>query len=390
MLESVLGKDLYYSLVEELSLYEIDGKLTLPITKIDIFTEIWHKLKAQLRLKKDVNFDENSFSLKEMRISLSPRANYFLAEDLQKLSKLDEKDLKGTALTSWVEDEDLNLESEVPREGELYFPFLYDKYQLSVLSLIKNKAAIIQGPPGTGKSETISNLLCHLAANGKRVLFVSQKAQALKIVKDKLKNLNIKYFFGYIPNPASSQIGEEDEIDGIAPQLTGLNSYIQKLGYKFHSRRKFIEYTEKDIEDPSILLKETAKEKSKLKNDFQKIIDLQRIFYDLNEELKRLKDYDITISNIPCFEKSFSSSKWQNIKDLQRKIDKTIKEIEQYETKKDKKELDKVFKKIEFTDSQYSKIILELKENLLTDLGKIELLQQNLSFNFFYFRNLNI
>ena len=70
-----------------------------------------------------------------------------------------------------------------------------------MLSLINNKASIVQGPPGTGKSETIANLLCHLAATGKKVLFVSQKTQALKVVKDKLKKLDIKYLFGYVPNP---------------------------------------------------------------------------------------------------------------------------------------------------------------------------------------------
>ena len=128
--------------------------------------------------------------------------------------------MKGTALTSWTEDSELNEESGVPEERELYFPFKYDKFQLRTLTILKNKAAVIQGPPGTGKSETISNLLCHLAASGKKVLFVSQKAQALKVVKDKLKKARVKYLFGYIPNPGSSQLSEQDEEDGIAPQLT--------------------------------------------------------------------------------------------------------------------------------------------------------------------------
>ncbi|MGB2791581.1 MAG: hypothetical protein WBC29_03440, partial [Candidatus Moraniibacteriota bacterium] len=178
ILEPLLGEDLYFRLLEELGEYEINGLLTLPISNTEVFREIWHKIKAQLRLK-DAHFDEESFSLEDVKISLSPKANYFLAEDLAKLAQLPEEALADTALTSWTEDGELNVESSIPYEQELFFPFLYDKYQLSTLSILNNKAAIIQGPPGTGKSETISNILCHLAATGKRVLFVSQKAQAL-------------------------------------------------------------------------------------------------------------------------------------------------------------------------------------------------------------------
>jgi len=250
MLEQVLGEELYFQLLEELGKYEIDGQLTLPLTNLEVFTEIWHKIKAQLKLK-ETNFDEKSFTLDEMKIALSPKANYFLAEDLTKLSKLTEEELSKTALVSWAKDEDLNIERDLPKEKDLFFPFPYDKYQLSTLSIIGNKAAIIQGPPGTGKSETISNILCHLAATGNRVLFVSQKAQALKVVKDKLKKLNIKYLFGYIPNPGSAQIGEDDEEDGIAPQLSALGSHIENLGYKL-STRKIIAENDFGIEEKTV------------------------------------------------------------------------------------------------------------------------------------------
>ena len=251
MLEPILGEDLYFQLLEEMGKYEIEGQFTLPIIDLEIFKEIWHKIKAQLRLK-NANFDEKSFSLEEIKIALSPKANYFLAEDLAKLTQLTKEELSKTALTGWASDDELNIESDTPHEKDLYFPFLYDKYQLSTLSILGNKAAIIQGPPGTGKSETISNILCHLAATGNRVLFVSQKAQALKVVKDKLKKLDVKYLFGYLPNPNSAQIGEEDEADGIAPQLSALGSHIEKLGYKFNARKHLVEYSGDSILSPAI------------------------------------------------------------------------------------------------------------------------------------------
>ena len=43
------------------------------------------------------------------------------------------------------------------------------------------------GPPGTGKSQTITNLLSHAVAAGKRVLFVAEKRAALDVVQRRLE-----------------------------------------------------------------------------------------------------------------------------------------------------------------------------------------------------------
>ncbi len=45
---------------------------------------------------------------------------------------------------------------------------------------------VIDGPPGTGKSQTIANLIAEFLAAGKTVLFVSEKAAALEVVKRRL------------------------------------------------------------------------------------------------------------------------------------------------------------------------------------------------------------
>jgi very-short-patch-repair endonuclease len=52
------------------------------------------------------------------------------------------------------------------------------------LALHRNVA--VQGPPGTGKTHTIRNLICHLMANGKRVLVVAQKEDPLRVLRDGL------------------------------------------------------------------------------------------------------------------------------------------------------------------------------------------------------------
>ena len=45
---------------------------------------------------------------------------------------------------------------------------------------------VVQGPPGTGKTHTIANIVSHYLALGKRVLVTSQKAPALKVLRDGL------------------------------------------------------------------------------------------------------------------------------------------------------------------------------------------------------------
>lgn len=362
MLESILGEDLYFQLLEEMGKYEIDGKLTLPIIDLEIFKEIWHQIKAQLRLK-EANFDENSFTLEEIKIALSPRANYFLAEDLAKLAQLPEEELSKTALTSWTLDDELNIENDIPHEKDLYFPFLYDKYQLSTLSIIGNKAAIVQGPPGTGKSETISNLLCHLAATRKRVLFVSQKAQALKVVKDKLKKLNVKYLYGYLPNPNSAQVGEEDEADGIAPQLSALGAYIEKLGYKIYPRKRLVEYSGSPVATNTSIDKVVG-QKEKYQQDFNSALEAQRKYYQLHQELAQLKDYDIEISDYDSFAKSFSSDEWKEIRNAKAEIESLDKTIRKYERSDDRKKFDRLFSNLDLNDKQFSQAISKIKEDV--------------------------
>jgi len=52
--------------------------------------------------------------------------------------------------------------------------------------LAQNYGVVVQGPPGTGKSHTIVNLVCHLLANGKKVLVTSETERALRVLNDKI------------------------------------------------------------------------------------------------------------------------------------------------------------------------------------------------------------
>lgn len=69
----------------------------------------------------------------------------------------------------------------------LYLPKPANEEQFRILRLAQSRPGVTaQGPPGTGKSHTIANLICHFAAQGKRVLVTAEKEQALAVLAEKL------------------------------------------------------------------------------------------------------------------------------------------------------------------------------------------------------------
>ena len=55
-----------------------------------------------------------------------------------------------------------------------------DSSQLEAILAIKSGTGLVlDGPPGTGKSQTSANVIAECLADGKTVLFVSEKAAAL-------------------------------------------------------------------------------------------------------------------------------------------------------------------------------------------------------------------
>ncbi len=261
-------EDLVYEFLNDYVKLESDGGFSIPISSEQIFLDLWHMLKAKLRLT-DATFNEESFNLEDLRLTLAPRANFFLVEDLTKLSREKEELLEDTSLSGWFSEEGLNVNSDVCEEKALYFPFPYDKFQRATTTLLGNKASIIQGPPGTGKSETISNIISHLAVNKNKVLFVSQKPQALRVVKDKLKTLEVPLLFGYIPSVKFEQVNDE-EADTISSQLSSLDTYGAYKG----------------ISKDSVNLDDFTQNINNSLTKRDKVISLQRSVYEIEEKKK--------------------------------------------------------------------------------------------------------
>jgi replicative DNA helicase len=66
--------------------------------------------------------------------------------------------------------------------------------QDAILFAQRGESFVLQGPPGTGKSQTITNIIAELVADGKKVLFVSEKMAALEVVHKRLKQVGLEEF----------------------------------------------------------------------------------------------------------------------------------------------------------------------------------------------------
>ena len=81
------------------------------------------------------------------------------------------------------------------KPADLFCPLSADASQLTaVLYSALGKSFVLHGPPGTGKSQTITNIIAHNLALGRRVLFVSEKKAALDVVHRRLSAIGLRPF----------------------------------------------------------------------------------------------------------------------------------------------------------------------------------------------------
>lgn len=262
--------------------FESGDDNTLPMVKKSL-DDLWTQFVFYINKQPGASVQNDFADYSRFRINLVARVNYFLSEDLKTLSDMDEGALDDTSLGAWASDIDMNIEERVEDDGstEIFFPFPYDKYQLATLGIMRNKSAIVEGPPGTGKSQTIANLLVHLAASGNRVLFCSQKDQAVRGVKDKLKTLGIKFLFGYIPDRSSKLNTETDEKDSA---INALQAVTQDFA------------PQKEFGDSERLLAEINQRRAGMANDVESERQLFPIIQQLHnlDYVRRFKDTSVT------------------------------------------------------------------------------------------------
>ena len=130
---------------------------------------------------------------------------------------------------------------------------------------------VLQGPPGTGKSQTITNIIAEALADGKKILFVSEKAAALQVVYKRLSETGLSDFCLALH---SHKANKREILDSIAANL------------KLES---------KHIKDSDILELSELFENRQCLNQYvnelhEKILPLEKSLYEVFGELASLHD----------------------------------------------------------------------------------------------------
>ncbi len=144
----------------------------------------------------------------------------------------------------------------------------------AIVDVLAGKNVIIEGPPGTGKSQTISNIIASLLANGKSVLFVSEKLAALEVVYRRLDSIGIGDFCLELHSHKSQK-------------LKILQSIKQRMGKRYPN----IEVLDRTIEEIEHQKKELQKYIDTIHEKFGKIDKKIYDIFWLTEKYQKAAEY---------------------------------------------------------------------------------------------------
>ena len=128
--------------------------------------------------------------------------------------------------------------------------------RVSIGYALRGQSFIMKGPPGTGKSQTIANMIAECVANGKSVLFVSDKMAALEVVYKRLSAVGLAHFClemhsskankqqvvaelkrSLDENLVPRKLPSSHEFDRLTEYRDALNSYVTAL----HDKRPYMQ-----------------------------------------------------------------------------------------------------------------------------------------------------
>lgn len=154
--------------------------------------------------------------------------------------------------------------------------------QEAILLAKKGISFVLQGPPGTGKSQTITNIIAESLADGKKVLFVSEKMAALDVVHRRLSSAGLDDFclvlHSYKANKKSvlNQLGKVLELSQVRAFLPN-DEVFQKFNNLQYCRKLLNDYAEQV---------------------YTKVEPLGKTIYEVNGIIANLESYDEYIFSI--------------------------------------------------------------------------------------------
>lgn len=181
--------------------------------------------------------------------------------------------------------------------------------QEAILCAKKGVSFVLQGPPGTGKSQTITNIIAECLADGKKVLFVSEKMAALDVVHRRLTNAGLNDFslilHSYKANKRAvlDQLGSTLEL--AEKKIAMSDEAFRKLGSLQEIKEQLNKYVSEvfDIVQP-----------------------LGKSIYQVNGILAHLESYDYVIFRIENIDK-IDAMRFNRFINLLQKLESTIGEM---------------------------------------------------------------
>ena len=158
-----------------------------------------------------------------------------------------------------VESDSSNTEtsSNQSETEPIFFPKEYNDEQIEIVEKTRRKnKVLVQGPPGTGKSHTIANLICHLLANGKKILVTAYTKRALEVLKDKLPN----EFKNLVVNLLSGDSASIKDLQGSVNSINDELSRANLIDYQVQ-----IDDLEKDLNSVRERIAESTNDLIKIK-----------------------------------------------------------------------------------------------------------------------------
>lgn len=117
----------------------------------------------------------------------------------------------------------------------------------ALIDALAGKNLVIEGPPGTGKSQTITNLIGLALANGKTVLFVSEKLAALEVVRRRLDQAGLGIFCLELHSHKTDKRKLLDELEerlSARRSFKGPKDLAEKQKLLQSAKQQLIEYVE--------------------------------------------------------------------------------------------------------------------------------------------------
>ena len=153
--------------------------------------------------------------------------------------------------------------------------------QDAILMAKKGVSFVLQGPPGTGKSQTITNIIAESLADGKKVLFVSEKMAALDVVHRRLASAGLDDFCLVLHSHKANK-----------------RNVLDQLGKVLDLSQKKVKLTDEAYQKLNVLQADKDKLNAYAEQVYEKIEPLGKSIYEVNGIVANLDSYDDYIFDI--------------------------------------------------------------------------------------------